>query len=138
MRIRRDNNRRLIGFARQMRKSATDSEAKLWSILRGSTLNGHKFRRQYPIGGYIVDFYCVRRRLAVELDGGQHFDPDAIDYDRKRSARLNQLGVRVVRYSDYDLLKDPNIVAEEILRLLEEEPSPLPSPGVPGEGERDR
>ena len=110
----------------------------MWSILRSRKLSGFKVRRQYPIGGYIVDYYCVKERLAIELDGGQRADEENLKYDEKRTARLNELGVRVMRFWDHDVLKDTDVVTESIWRMLTagSEPSPLPSPGVPGEGER--
>ena len=89
------------------------------------------------MSGYILDFYCVRQKLAVELDGGQHGDSDNAEYDSLRTQKLNELGIHVLRISDRDVLKDAEIVAEEIFRRLEDKkPSPQPSPGVPGEGGR--
>jgi len=86
---------------------------------------------------YILDFYCAEHRLAVEADGGQHGDSKAVTYDVERTDRLNNLGVRVVRFPDDEVLKFPDEVAEAIYRHLTEPilPSPQPSPGVPGEGE---
>jgi very-short-patch-repair endonuclease len=124
MRVPRDSNRRLLGFARRMRKSSTDAERKLWKILRSRELAGFKFRRQHPIGGYILDFYCVQHKLAVESDGGQHSEPSATEYDAVRTRRLNELGVRVVRLWDNDILAHPVACADEILRCLEAKPSP--------------
>jgi very-short-patch-repair endonuclease len=125
VRVSRDKSRRLLGFARQMRKQSTDAEIKVWSILRSRLLADYKFRRQYPIGGYVVDFYCVRCRLAVELDGGQHNDGTGKDRDERRSHGLQELGVRVVRFWDHDVLRHPEVIAQEILRQLEiEKPSP--------------
>jgi len=111
----------------------------MWSILRSRKLSGYKFRRQYPIGEFIVDFYCVKERLAIELDGEQHADDEDLKYDAKRTQRLNELGVRVLRFWDHDVLKDTDLVAENIWRTLtsSSEPSPQPSPGVPGEGARE-
>jgi very-short-patch-repair endonuclease len=108
----------------------------MWGILRSRKLSGFKFRRQYPLAGYIVDFYCVREKFALEIDGGQHSEPLAITYDRDRTKALDEIGVRVIRYSDYDVLRTPDVVTEDIyIRLTISLPSPLPSPGVPGEGE---
>lgn len=139
MRVPRDNNRRLLRFARELRKGSTDAERKLWSILRGRRLASFKFRRQHRVGGYILDFYCVRCRVAIELDGGQHNDPAVAQYDAHRTQSLNELGIRVLRFWDDDMLRDAPIIAEEIFRILGEQkhflPSPRPSPGVPGEGE---
>ena len=116
----RDNSRRLLRFARDLRKESTDAENKLWLILRSRRLAGFKFRRQHRIAGYIVDFYCVRYRLAIELDGGQHADPNALRYDERRTRDLNELGIRVLRFWDHDLLKDTALVADEIFRRLNE------------------
>jgi ATP-dependent helicase HrpA/adenine-specific DNA-methyltransferase len=136
MHVPRDRSSRLTRFARAMRSQPTDAESKLWKILRFKSLCGYRFRRQRPIAGYVLDFYCPSRRLAVELDGGQHADDRQAEYDRTRSARLKELGVRVLRFWDHDVLKDPQAVADEILRFLESlQPPPQPSPGVPGEGE---
>ena len=129
MLVPRNHDSRLLDFARTMRESCTDAEAKLWQQLRGRSLNGYKFCRQHPLAGYILDFYCARCRLAVELDGGQHGDGAAKRYDARRTERLNELGVRVLRFRDDEVLREPQIVAEEILRhLVGEEPSPQPSP----------
>jgi len=82
----RDHSRRLISFAKQMRGVPTDAERKLWSLLRRGKLGGYRFRRQVPIGGYIVDFCCIPAGLGVEADGGQHSDDLAKQYDQQRSA----------------------------------------------------
>jgi adenine-specific DNA-methyltransferase len=120
-----------------MRKTSTDAEKKLWAILRDRRLADFKFRRQHRIGGYILDFYCVRCRVAVELDGGQHNNPGVARYDARRTQSLKELGVDVIRFWDHDMLRDAPIIAEEIFRFISEvkRPSPQPSPGVPGEGE---
>ena|SRR6266850_1539093 len=138
MRVRRDTSRRLLNFAKRMRSGAPDAEKRMWSILRSRKLSGHKFRRQYPIGGFIVDFYCVKERMAIELDGEQHADDEDLKYDARRTQRLNELGVRVLRFWDHDVLKDTDVVTESIWQMLmsSSEPSPPPSPGVPGEGVR--
>jgi very-short-patch-repair endonuclease len=108
-------DKRLIQFARQLRKDSTDAERRIWSYLRGERLGGHVFRRQHPIVGYIADFYCHAAKLVVELDGGQHTDPDAVAYDARRSAAMAAQGVHVIRFSDIDALKNSDQVAEAIL-----------------------
>src|SRR5438552_11356438 len=99
----RDHSPRLLQFAREMRREQTDAERKLWSLLRDRRLEGYKFRRQYPMAGYIVDFYCINARMVVELDGGQHSDPNAMEYDKKRTHAINDMGVRVIRFDDHDV-----------------------------------
>jgi very-short-patch-repair endonuclease len=130
MQIPRD--RRLTSFARSMRQQPTDAEIMLWKILRFKAVSGYRFRRQRPVAGYILDFYCPSRRLAVELDGGQHTDEIHAEYDRARTERLNKMGVKVLRFSNHDVLRHPQVVAEEILRHLEatsaDDPHPDPPP----------
>ena len=110
---------KLKHFARALRQRSTDAELRVWSVLRDKRLNGHKFRRQHPINHYIVDFYCDAARLAIELDGGQHFEPAAIDYDRRRTESLAHAGIKVMRFSNIDALKHTSAVAESILEEIE-------------------
>jgi type I restriction enzyme M protein len=114
VRPRRDHDRRLLGYARNMRRECTDAERKLWNILRDRQLAEFKFRRQYPVAGYILDFYCVRCRLAVEADGGQHNDVEQREYDERRSGVLAGIGVTVLRFADDQILKHPDAVAGAI------------------------
>jgi len=81
-------------------------------------LGAFKFRRQQPIGSYIVDFICLEQRLIIELDGGQH--TDQVQYDEKRSAWLKERGYRVLRYWNHDVLKATEIVMADILEKVEQ------------------
>ena len=120
----RDHSRRLLRFAKEMRRGQTDAERKLWQVLRGRRLAGFKFRRQYPVAGYILDYYCVAEKVAVEADGGQHNDPAAKEYDARRTARLGEMGIRVMRFPDDEVLKFPDAVCEAIYSALtREEPT---------------
>jgi adenine-specific DNA-methyltransferase len=121
-----------------MRHEPTDAERKIWSLLRNGRLAGFKFRRQVPVAGYVLDFYCIAGRLVVELDGGQHNTPQQAAYDQRRTQALQALGITVLRFWDHDVLKHADAVARTIYSHLEasERPSPHPSPGVPGEGAR--
>ena len=92
-------NLRLLGFARQMRQDPTPAEEILWRELRRKEL-GHRFRRQEPIGPYIVDFVCKQRRLVIETDGDSHTDPER---DRARDRELAAMAYRVVRFDDGDI-----------------------------------
>ena len=116
---RHDRSPRLRTFARRLRAESTDAERKLWSLLRGEQLNGLQFRRQHPIGGYSVDFVCLKANLVIELDGGQHADPAGLAHDARRTRRLEELGLRVLRVPDDEMLKDPDAVLRTILRELE-------------------
>ena len=113
----------LTSRARQLRRDSTDAEQLLWSVLRDRQLGGHKFRRQTPIGGYIVDFVCKRRRLVIELDGGQH--QQRAGSDRERTEVLESLGYRVLRVWNNDVFDDLESVVDAILLELQRgEPSP--------------
>jgi primosomal protein N' (replication factor Y) len=101
--------------ARDMRINMTDAERRLWSVLRDRRLEGFKFRRQHPVGPYILDFACVEHRLAVEADGGQHADNP---YDERRTAWLTTQGWRVLRLWNTDILMNTEGSAELILRAL--------------------
>jgi len=104
-------------YAREMRHEATDAEHWLWQRLRDRRLLGVKFRRQVPIGHYIVDFVCKERRLVVEIDGSQHQGQQG--YDEHRTAFLEQQGYRVVRYWNNEVLAQGEAVLEDLIRVLE-------------------
>jgi very-short-patch-repair endonuclease len=115
--------------ARALRNGATDAERKLWQHLRGRQLFDYKFRRQYPIAGYIADFVCVEAKLVVELDGGQHLEQ--VEYDAERSRKLAINGYKVLRFWNDDVLLRTELVLEQICRELR----PLPNPPLQaGEG----
>lgn len=98
--------------ARRMRKALSLPEAMLWVRLRGRAAGRLAFRRQHPMGAYILDFYCVAARLAVEVDGGVHSDPAQFVHDQRRNAWLREQRVRVLRISAGDVLADPDGTAE--------------------------
>jgi very-short-patch-repair endonuclease len=93
----------------------TDAERRLWTALRDRRLAGYRFRRQHPIGRFIVDFACTRHRLVVELDGGQHADNAA---DVHRTGFLEREGWRVVRFWNNDVLGNTEGVIETVLAAL--------------------
>ena len=113
-----ERNQALTTFSRQLRKSATKEESLLWyHFLSKYPL---RFRRQYVIGNYIMDFYCHKAKLAVELDGSQHYDPEKAEKDRLRTAFLQSQGVRVLRFTNLDILRNFRAVCEEIHIACEE------------------
>jgi very-short-patch-repair endonuclease len=105
-----------IERARQLRKNLTDAERKLWKYLRRKQIEGHRFRRQVPIGPYYVDFLCLERRLVVEVDGGQHADRQA--EGAKRTAWLESQGFCVMRCWNNEVLQNFEGVIEAILLAL--------------------
>jgi adenine-specific DNA-methyltransferase len=121
-------------YARGLRRRQTDAERRLWARLRDRRLSGVKFRRQTPIGPYVVDFCCLEEKLVVELDGGQHAIRAV--YDAKRTEFLEGQGYRVLRFWDNEALGNTSGVLERIAQVLTA-PSPRPSPqGGEGEGAR--
>ena len=104
----------LLQRARQLRQDGSDAEQLLWSRLRNRSLMGAKFRRQQVLAGYILDFYCHQAKLAVELDGGQHNEPDVRQRDGHRDKALGRLGVTVLRFWNNDVLTNLTGVLETI------------------------
>jgi len=102
-----------IPKARQLRRSLTDAERKLWSLLRHNQL-GVRFRRQVAFGPYILDFFSTRAKLVVELDGSQHYQTEILDKDMKRDNFLRKHGFAVLRFNNREFLKNPEVVLEII------------------------
>ena len=108
---------KLRSFAQCLRRGQTDAEQQLWMRLRNGLVKGWKFRRQHPIGGYVVDFCCLEGMVIVELDGGQHLEQE--EADSNRISYLASVGFRVLRFGNDDVLMKTDDVLEEIVRTLE-------------------
>jgi len=105
------NRKALKQWRKDLRNHLTPAEAKLWTCLQKSQL-GQKFRRQHSVESYILDFYCPQSRLAVELDGDDHFTPDGLAYDKKRDIFLQTYGIRVLRFENEDVFnKLPDVLS---------------------------
>ncbi len=114
--------------AKELRKTQTSYEEKLWRYLRGKRFSGFKFKRQEPIARYIVDFVCYKAKLIVELDGSQHFENK--NHDENRDYWLKEQGFSVLRFWNHELTKQTKNVLDTIWNALQEKhplPSPLPS-----------
>ncbi len=124
----------LSDHAQSMRRNPTEPEKRLWRALSGAKLGGHKFRRQSVIGGAIADFLCPQKALIVEIDGDTH---DAAS-DAVRDEALHQLGYRVVRFTNLEVMTNLEGVLERLLFVLDTMPnrgnSPHPNPSPEGEG----
>ena len=97
--------------ARRLRKNMTPAEKRLWSVLRNKQLNGLRFRRQHPVGNFILDFYCPACKLVVEVDGEIH--SDRLDYDNARTSKLAEHGYSVLRFSNKRIMNElPQVLAE--------------------------
>lgn len=107
--------------ARSLRKNAPDAERRLWQVLRMRQLNGARFRRQRPIGPYILDFVCLEKKIAIELDGGQHSQSRA--YDKARDTWLRNQGFVVLRFWNHEIFTELETVKQVIWRILAETPS---------------
>src|SRR5687767_4948622 len=101
-------------FRRKLRASLTPAEARLWSLLKNSQLEGRKFRRQHSFSGYILDFYCSSEKLGIELDGEVHFNGRAAQYDYERSLFLRYFGVRVLRFENKSVFENREWVLDQI------------------------
>jgi len=104
-----------VNNARELRQNSTDAERRLWAALRHRRLRGYKFRRQHPIGKFIVDFACTKHQLVIEADGGQHDENAA---DDERTAYLERKGWRVIRFWNNDVLANTEGVVSTILEAL--------------------
>jgi very-short-patch-repair endonuclease len=109
---------KLFHFARANRKSQTEAEKFLWSFLRQRKLQGFKFRRQHPISYFIVDFYCPERNLVIELDGDYHKERDQRKYDEGRTFELQEFNLKVIRFTNVEVLSKPEFVLNEIVKQL--------------------
>ncbi|MER8391364.1 endonuclease domain-containing protein [Mesorhizobium sp. M0045] len=101
--------------AKSMRRCMTDAELKLWNELRAHRLMGMSFRRQVPIGPYIIDFACSTHSLIIEVDGSQHADPESVQRDEARSAYLNASGWTILRFWNDDVVRDIDNVCQHIV-----------------------
>jgi adenine-specific DNA methylase/very-short-patch-repair endonuclease len=128
----------LLRHAREMRSEATDAEKLMWYLLRNRRLADARFRRQHPIGRYIVDFCCREYGLVVELDGGQHRDQQT--YDARRDAFLRKQGLSVLRFWNNDVLSETEGVLQQIWEFIEKAKDPSPPTPLPlaGEGSLQR
>ena len=106
-----------IARARDLRRNETESEEIAWGLLRGLRVKGFRFRRQYAVGQYIVDFCCPQQRLIVELDGSAHAQPGQVAQDRRRAAHLNRRGYTVARFPNGIVLEAPELFVDKVLKL---------------------
>ena len=104
-------------LARNLRKNSTIQERRLWNLLKNRQFHNLKFKRQQPIGDYIVDFICKEAKIIIEIDGGQHNEPENIEYDKTRTEYLNTFGYKVIRFWNNEIYEN---IEGVVLRLKEE------------------
>jgi very-short-patch-repair endonuclease len=109
-----------------LRSNSTKAERLLWSRLKRSQVLDFKFRRQQGIGSYILDFYCAKARLAIEIDGETHIKPDEIEYDKNRQREIEELGIQFLRFTNRDVFENLEGVLQTIGEKLQELSKPTP------------
>lgn len=107
-------------LSQKLRSTQTEAERKLWQRINRDQLLGFRFNRQKPLLSYIVDFYCLKAKLVIELDGSQHYEPDYQEKDRLRDAELNSLGFTVMRFDNHSVMTNIDGVMEAIYQYLSE------------------
>ncbi len=107
-----------IQKSRTLRRNQTNAEKKLWDFLRNRQLLDVKFRRQFSVGHYIIDFYSPQCRLGIEADGGQHYDEDGKQKDEIRTEELSKFGIKILRFSDYEILNNIEGIVEVIQKEI--------------------
>ncbi|ACL33111.1 endonuclease domain-containing protein [Glaesserella parasuis] len=113
-------SRDLKPLSQKLRSTQTEAERKLWQRINRDQLLGFRFNRQKPLLSYIVDFYCLKAKLVIELDGSQHYEPDYQEKDRLRDAELNSLGFTVMRFDNHSVMTNIDGVVEAIYQYLSE------------------
>ncbi|PWS31214.1 endonuclease domain-containing protein [Pedobacter paludis] len=112
-------NHKLFEFSKVLRKTQTDTEELVWQSLRNRNILGFKFRRQHPLHKYIADFYCHEAKLIIEIDGGIHNQVDNIEYDKNRSYELEELGIKVLRFTNDEVNESLEMVLNVIRGYLQ-------------------
>ena len=112
------NSRNEYVTRKELRNNMTTAEVILWSKLKGKQLKGYKFRRQYSVDGYIVDFYCPKLRMAIEIDGSSHDGKEAKEYDKERQLQIENLGISFLRFTNQDIFKNLTKVLTKISDYL--------------------
>lgn len=112
---------RLFKQAYQLRREQTIAEKRLWQELRSKKLNGYKFRRQHPVARFIIDFYCHKANLIIEVDGSIHDEKVVTEYDNWREAELIAMGFRMIRIRNQEVMDNIQLVKQRIMEALEED-----------------
>jgi very-short-patch-repair endonuclease len=115
------NRKDLKTFRSSLRNRSTSAEVALWNILKSKNIDGRKFRRQYSIGSYIVDFCCPSEKLIIELDGDPHGEYHKIQEDENRDKYLESLGFTLIRFENRVVFQDPEYLKSEIRKIINKE-----------------
>ena len=115
-------------FRQNLRNNSPEPEKELWKVLRGRKCGGVKFRRQCSIGKYIVDFYSYERKIVVEIDGDSHYSEQEEKHDIERTQFLNSLGIKVIRFTNDNVMNNLEGCFETLVEILESRDTPLSPP----------
>ena len=110
------NQKPLTPKRKFLRKNSTPFETTLWNHLKNNQLKNHKFKRQHSIGNFITDFYCAKEKLVIEIDGDSHFSESSQEYDLRRTEFFNSLGIRVIRFTNFEVAESLEGVLLEIVK----------------------
>ena len=105
-------------YRRKLRRRMTPAEVALWAMIKNRQLVGERFLRQFSIGYFIVDFYCAKYKLGIELDGAGHFTEEGMKKDKKRTEFLNSMGITIIRFENFEVFEHPMRTLEEIKKYL--------------------
>lgn len=114
------NKKELKETRRLLRKNQTYTEKIVWMYLRNRQMDGYKFRRQYSVDKFVIDFYCPKLKLAIEIDGSIHNEPDQKEYDIKRQEHLESFRIKFLRLTNEEIDGNPNTAFEKIEKTIEE------------------
>jgi len=123
-----DQGEGAVAFARRLRRQSTWAERTLWNELRARRFAQFKLRRQHPVGAYVLDFYCARAKLAIELDGDPQGEPTARRHDQEKDRCLAQRGIRLLRFWNFELYEEREAVLVRIFKELQAVENPHPDP----------
>jgi len=107
-------------YASELRQEMTEAEMILWDKLKRSQIKGYRFKAQHPIKLFIADFYCHKAKLVIEIDGGIHKINENKEYDENRSCELEQIGLKVIRFTNEEVINNINCVLEKIKKTFTE------------------
>jgi very-short-patch-repair endonuclease len=122
----------LFRLALNMRKNPTDAEKVMWKQLKKLRKEGYIFRRQHPVDIFIADFYCHNLKLIIEVDGEIHFNSVAQEHDDGRTGELERFGIKIIRFTNEQIIKNKELVINQITTFIHE----ISSPALPGAGDK--
>jgi very-short-patch-repair endonuclease len=118
--IRTNNLQDQNELRKELRNNGTPAEGRMWLMLKNRQIKGKKFRRQFSVGNFVLDFYCAELKLAIELDGAPHFTSVGVQYDEEREKYLLSQGIKVLRYENKMVFEDPEGIVDDIKNTIKQ------------------